>query len=166
MTPPRRSSAVPEAKSAIGWREWVSLPDLGVESIKAKVDTGARTSSLHASDIEEFMRDGIEHVRFTIYPEQRSSDPEISVALPLLARRRVTNSGGKAELRHVVETDVLLMDQRWSIEITLTRRSNMGFRMLLGRQAIRGHFAVDSGRSFLAGKRLKKKGSTRRRLKR
>lgn len=168
MTPPRRSPAVPEAKSVIGWREWVGLPDLGVESIKAKVDTGARTSSLHASDIEEFVRDGIEHVRFKIHPEQRTSQPEITVELPLLARRRVRNSGGKAELRAVVETEIQLMGQRWTIELTLTRRSNMGFRMLLGRQASRGHFAVDPGRSFLAGRRLKKKKarSTRRTLKR
>ena len=133
------------------------LPALGVTSIKAKVDTGARTSSLHASDIEVFVRKGVEHVRFCVHPNQRSSLPEISVELPLLAWRHVRNSGGKAELRPVVETEIELAGQRWSIELTLTRRTAMGFRMLLGRQAIRGHFVVDPGKSFLTGKPPAKK---------
>ena len=157
MSPPRRPAKVPAVKATIGWREWVRLPDFGVDFIKAKVDTGARTSSLHASDIEDFVRDGVDYVRFCVHPEQRSSHPEILVEAPLVARRRVRNSGGKTELRPVVETDIDLLGQRWSIELTLTRRTDMGFRMLLGRQAIRGHFVVDPGRSFLSGKRTKKK---------
>jgi len=163
MSPAKRRSAAPVPKPVIGWREWVRLPELGIKSVKAKVDTGARTSSLHASDIEEFARDGVDYVRFCVHPEQRRSRPVITVEVPLLARRRVTNSGGKSELRPVVETTIELMGQRWPIELTLTRRTTMGFRMLLGRQAIRGHFVVDPGRSFVAGKRPKKKRPSQRR---
>lgn len=140
-------------RPTIGWREWVSLPELGAAAIKAKVDTGARTSSLHASDLVEFVKDGVDHIRFVIHPDQRRSRPAIALELPLLGRRRVTNSGGGAEVRPVVVTDIELLGHRWPIEITLTRRGAMGFRMLLGRQAIRGHVVVDPGRSFLAGKR-------------
>lgn len=140
----------------IGWREWVALPDLGVDYIKVKVDTGARTSSLHAFDLEESVRDGVAVVRFMIHPEQRRAHPEVPVELPLVARRRVRDSGGRSELRPVVETEVSLHGQRWPIELTLTRRDAMGFRMLLGRQAIRNRFLVDPGRSYCAGKRIRK----------
>lgn len=140
----------------IGWREWVALPELGVEYIKVKVDTGARTSSLHAFDLEEAVRGGVPVVRFMIHPEQRRAHPEIPVELPLVARRRVRDSGGRSELRPVVETEVSLHGRRWPIELTLTRRDAMGFRMLLGRQAIRNRFLVDPGRSYCAGKRIRK----------
>jgi hypothetical protein len=125
---------------------------MGVDFIKAKVDTGARTSSLHAFDLREVTRDGLVMVRFLVHPMQRRSEPEIEVELPLLARRKVRDSGGKTELRPVVETRVELFGQSWPIEITLTRRDSMGFRMLLGRQGIRGRFVVDPGSSYLAGK--------------
>lgn len=141
----------------IGWREWVRMPELGIDHIKAKVDTGARTSSLHAFDIHEFVRDGTPYVRFLIHPEQRRARPEIAAELPLLARRRVRDSGGKVELRPIVETQVELHGERWPIELTLTSRDAMGFRMLLGRQAIRGHFIVDPGASYYAGKRPRRK---------
>ena len=144
----RRSKGRPARLPVIGWREWLALPELGVESIKAKVDTGARTSSLHAFDITETTVDGVVHVRFTIHPTQRKAEPSISVELPLVAKRRVRDSGGKTELRPVVETTVGLLGEEWPIEITLTRRDAMGFRMLLGRQAIKGRFVVDPGRSF------------------
>ena len=140
-------------KPIIGWREWVRFPDLGVDAIKAKVDTGARTSSLHAFDLEHVQVDGRPYVRFVIHPAQDSAHPSIPVELPLLARRRVKDSGGKAQLRPVVEATVELFGQQWPIEITLTRRDAMGFRMLLGRQAIRRRFVVDPGRSFLGGTR-------------
>jgi hypothetical protein len=162
MSRPSRLVKGPHSKQIIGWREWVRLPDLGVESIKAKVDTGARTSSLHAFDLEEFVRDGVDQIRFLVHPEQRLSHPTIPVELPLLARRRIRDSGGKSELRPVVETVIELLGQRWPIELTLTRRDAMGFRMLLGRQAVRRRFLVDPGSSFLAGKRLRKKRSQSR----
>jgi len=140
----------------IGWREWAALPDLGIDFIKVKVDTGARTSSLHAFDLVETVRDGIVIVEFMIHPEQRRAHPEIPAELPLTARRRVRDSGGRSELRPVVETEISLHGRRWPIELTLTRRDAMGFRMLLGRQAIRHRFVVDPGRSYCAGKRTRK----------
>ncbi len=149
----RPQKKAPPPRPRIGWREWVALPDLGVPAIKAKVDTGARTSALHAFDMEEFKRDGRWFVRFIVHPEQRSARPAIPVELPLLARRRVKDSGGKAQLRPVVKTTVELLGRRWPIEITLTRRDAMGFRMLLGRQAIRRRFLVDPGQSFFGGRR-------------
>jgi len=150
-------------KPVIGWREWIRFPELGIEAIKAKVDTGARTSSLHAFDVEEVEENGLTLIRFKIHPEQRVSRPTLSVELPLLARRRVRDSGGKAEFRPVVEAVIELLGQRWPIELTLTRRDAMGFRMLLGRQAIRRRFIVDPGDSYLAGKRSRKKGSLKKR---
>lgn len=163
--PSADSPADDESLPLIGWREWVSLPDLGVESIKAKVDTGARTSALHAFDIEEVERDGRPHIRFRIHPEQRVDEPEIEVELPLIDRRTVRDSGGRARTRPVVEARVEWMGRTWPIELTLTRRDLMGFRMLLGREAIRGRFTVDPGGSFYGGRRIRgsRKLSRRRR---
>ena len=163
MSLPKRKVKVPVAKPVIGWREWIKFPDLRIESIKAKVDTGARTSSLHAFDLEEFEKDGGTWVRFMVHPEQRKSTPTIPVELPLKGKRRVRDSGGKAELRPVVEARVELMGQSWPIEITLTSRDAMGFRMLLGRQGIRGRFLVDPGGSFYGGRRIRKKTSASKR---
>ena len=153
MSRPRRKRMELPLDRLIGWREWIRFPDLGIESIKAKVDTGARTSSLHAFDLKEIPHDGGTRVRFTIHPEQRRLDPTVRVELPLVGRRRVRDSGGKAEMRPVVKADIELLGERWPIELTLTRRDVMGFRMLLGRQAIRGRFLVDPGGSFYGGKR-------------
>jgi len=139
-------------RPVIGWREWVALPELGIPRIKAKVDTGARTSSLHAWDVEEFQLDGTAMVRFSVHPVQRDNDLEVRVEAPITDRRRVRPSTGKAELRPVVTTVVELLGMRWEVELTLTRRDSMGFRMLLGRQAIRRRLLVDPGRSFLCGK--------------
>ncbi|QDU65157.1 ATP-dependent zinc protease [Engelhardtia mirabilis] len=144
-----------EPRVVVGWREWVALPDLGVETIKAKVDTGARTSSLHAFNVVEFQRDGQDMVRFAIHPEQGRKRPEIQTEAPLLERRKVTPSSGHAELRPVVSTHIELLGRVFEVELTLTRRDAMGFRMLLGRQALRGRFVVDPGRSFLNGRRIK-----------
>ncbi|MCA9786108.1 MAG: ATP-dependent zinc protease [Candidatus Cloacimonetes bacterium] len=137
--------------SVIGWREWLALPDLGVGAIKAKVDTGARSSSLHAFDLQVFEREGASWVRFEIHPAQRSKDRAIEVEVPVLEFRRVRSSSGKAERRPVIKTTVELLGLRWPIELTLASRDKMGFRMLLGREAIRGHLLVDAGRSFLCG---------------
>ena len=144
------------ANLIIGWREWLSLPELDVPRIKVKVDTGARTSALHAFDIERFRRRGKDMVRFTVHPYQRSIETTIKTEAPLLDERVVRNSGGKEEMRPVIETTVKIGDQIWPIELTLTRRDVMGFRMLLGRQAVRGRALVNPGQSYLLGKRLKK----------
>jgi len=160
MCPPeakRKEKEAPSQLPVIGWREWVALPDMSVPSIKVKVDTGARTSSLHAFDLEYFTRDGIDMVRFEVHPEQRSEESAVSVEAPLIDKRFVRSSTGKAHERAVIHTTVELLGKSMVVELTLTRRDEMGFRMLLGRQAIRGRFLVDAGRSFLNGRRLKGK---------
>jgi hypothetical protein len=151
-------SRKPEDRRVIGWREWVALPDLGVRTVKAKVDTGARTSSLHAFDLQEFRKDSQDWVRFTIHPEQRSAKREKSVEARIHEWRNVRPSSGEAELRPVILTSIEILGETWEVELTLTRRDSMGFRMLLGRQAVRGYLIVDPGRSFLNGRRGKDTG--------
>ncbi len=136
-------------RPAIGWREWVALPELGIVEIKAKVDTGARTSSLHAYDIHEFSRRGQRMVRFKVHPVQRSRKQVVEAVAQLQDVRTVRPSSGQAEERPVIVTELELMGERWAVELTLTSRDAMGFRMLLGRQAMRRFFVVDPGRSFL-----------------
>jgi hypothetical protein len=141
-------SLEPNSKTVIGWREVVALPQLGIRSIKAKVDTGARSSSVHAFDIECFDRHGVEWVRFSIYPKQRSQANPIRAEAPVLDLREIRSSTGQLQQRYVILTNVELMGQSWPIELTLASREVMGFRMLLGRQAIRGRMVVDPQRSF------------------
>ncbi len=143
----------------IGWREWLRLPDLGVDRIKAKVDTGARSSALHAVEICRFERDGEPWVRFVVHPLQRQTRTEVQAEAPLLEERRIRPSTGKATLRPVILTRVSLAGRRWPIEVTLVNRDVMGFRMLLGRQAVRGRFLVDPGRSYLARRRVAAAGA-------
>lgn len=133
----------------IGWREWVMLPELGIHSIKAKVDTGARSSCIHAVNIEQFEAAGLQKVRFQIAPVQHDDSQLVQAEAKLLCQRTVTDSGGHQEQRPVVLTTVSLGGSIWPIELTLTNRDVMGFRMLLGRQAIRDRFLVDPGHSFL-----------------
>jgi hypothetical protein len=132
----------------IGWREWVELPDLGGAVVKAKVDTGARTSAIHAFDVEFFVRRGRERVRFTLHPLLHGSAGAVVAESDVVDRRRVRSSDGRAEVRPVILTSLRLMGQTWPVELTLTARDEMGFRMLLGRQAVRRRFRVDPGRSF------------------
>lgn len=148
----------------IGWREWLGLPQLGIEAIKAKVDTGARSSALHAFDIEEFTAgDGKPMVRFKVHPFQRDAATTVEAVAPLVDRRPVRSSHGDETVRPVIVTAVALGGQVCDIEITLVRRDAMGFRMLLGREAVRRRFVVDPGRSYVTGRRKhrrrKKKGN-------
>ena len=147
--PPELDSNLP----TVGWREWLALPALGIPAVKAKIDTGARSSALHAFDIELFERDHQPMVRFRVHPWQQNNEEEIVAEAPLAGQRLVRNSGGIETLRPVITTDVELAGRRWPIELTLTSRDAMGFRMLLGREAVRRRFLVDPGRSYLAGKR-------------
>jgi hypothetical protein len=133
----------------IGWREQVALPELGIFDVKAKVDTGARSSALHAFDIEIFEHDGKTIVGFKVHPYQRDNHRTIIAQAELLDQRQVRNSGGQTQLRPVIQTPVELGNETFPIELTLTNRDVMGFRMLLGRQAVRGRFLVDAGQSFL-----------------
>ena len=140
-------------KQLCGWREWVELPSLGVGPIKAKVDTGARTSAIHADAIEEFHRGGDLWARFLVHPNQRSKRGATWCEAPVADQRTVRDSGGRTEERYVVKTDLRIGEQTWPIEITLTSRDSMGFRMLLGRTALRKRLLVDPGRSYLVGKK-------------
>lgn len=136
----------------LGWREWLALPEFGVPAIKVKVDTGARSSALHAHNLRMVQRGGEEYALFEVRPLQRKSTPSYEVEAVVVDRRKVTSSGGHQEIRPVIVVDVEIMGNRWPIEVTLTKRDSMGFRMLLGRQAIRRRFVVDPGRSFLGGR--------------
>ncbi len=127
----------------------MSLPELGIDAVKAKVDTGARSSSLHAYAIRDFERDGVAMVRFKVHPVQRDTKSWVQAEAALLDRRLVRNPGGREELRPVISTVVSAGGASWRIELTLTSRDTMGFRMLLGRQAMRNRFVVDPGRSFI-----------------
>ena len=139
----------------LGWREWVSLPELNIDAIKAKVDTGARTSALHAFTVEPFNDRGVLKVRFAVHPIQRRNDIEVSCVANVKDERTVTDSGGHKEKRFVIETLISLGGETWPIELTLTNRDSMGFRMLLGRTALKGRYLVKSDSSYRIGKRPK-----------
>jgi hypothetical protein len=147
--PPRMSRKADEQKQVIGWREWVQLPELGVIEMKVKVDTGADNSSLHAFNLQRFERDGTEYVRFEIHPKQRSRKPSITCEAPLAMEKKVKNPGGRSELRPVIRTKVVVAGIELDALVNLTSRDEMGFRMLLGRRAMRSRFVVDPGRSYL-----------------
>ena|SRR5665213_2817153 len=136
-------------KKIIGWRETISLPELGIQALKCKVDSGAATSALHATKIRYLEKlDGEKWVSFVV-TEQMHPRKTIRVRAPLVEQRKVKSSMGHASIRPVIRTDVELGGERWSIEITLVNRDPMGFRMLLGRRAIRSLFLIHPARSFI-----------------
>lgn len=141
------------SKPIVGWREWVALPKIGIGRIKAKIDTGARTSALHAYDVVVIKRQGREFVRFKVHPLQRVTRKVIDCEAPLKEWRYVTDSGGRRTLRPVIFTTVEMGGVSIEIEITLIARDQMGFRMLIGREAIKGKWVVDPAKSFIAGSR-------------
>ena len=147
--PPRKPTKQP---AVIGWREWVTLPDLGGAVVRAKIDTGARTASLHAFGLETFEGDdGKEMARFAIHPDHRNPGPAVIVETPIVGWRKVKNPGGRTEDRPVIKTRLAIGRFRVTTELNLTRRDQMGMPMLLGRQTVRRRFVVDPGRSYLIG---------------
>ena len=145
--------AKPGDRFTVGWREWVGLPELGVSHIKAKLDTGAKTSALHAFDIEAFRKGGEDWVRFNIHPAQRDDSLSVACEAKVADRRHVTNSGGHREERYVIRTELKMGEETWPIELTLTGRDEMGFRMLIGRSAMHRRLGIDPARSFQANKK-------------
>lgn len=139
-------------KRMLGWREWVGLPELAIPAVKAKIDTGARTSALHAFYIEPFTRDDREYVRFGIHMRRKLQTIEKECIVPVIDRRTVTDSGGRSEERIVICTPIIIGAEQWSAEITLANRDGMKYCMLLGRSALAGRFQVDISHSYLSGK--------------
>jgi len=144
-------------KRIIGWREWVALPRLGVPAIKAKLDTGARSSAIHAFDVQPVWIDGREWVRFSVHPRQRNDSYVIPCLAPLIDRRWVSNPGGRRERRTVIAASVWIDDEEWPIDLSLTDRDEMGFRLLIGRSAMKGRLVIDPTRSYCAGRQLMKR---------
>nr|CAA6828782.1 MAG: hypothetical protein sometimes fused to ribosomal protein S6 glutaminyl transferase [uncultured Thiotrichaceae bacterium] len=139
--------------ATVGWREWVSLPELGLPAIKAKVDTGARTSALHAFELERYRHEGQDKVRFSMHPIQRQTETVVICEAVIKDQREVTDSGGHTELRYVIETLLQVGEASWPIELTLTNRDNMRFRMLIGRQAMNNNLLVNPASSYVQGKK-------------
>ena len=140
----------------LGWREWVSLPELGLSQIKAKVDTGARTSALHAFQLSPFIKNGAQHIEFLMHPKQQNTETVVPCVARAIDRRTVTDSGGHREERWVIETQLVIGDHTWPIEVTLTQRDNMRFRMLIGRTALTGRALVDSAKSYQVGRKRRR----------
>lgn len=147
--PKTRKKPKPASTAAvIGWREWVQLPGLLELPVKAKVDTGARTSAIHAFNIARIQVDGDDWVEFDVHPVQRMRQPIVRCRAPLLDQRHVISSSGHKQLRYVVKTTAVIGEVRWKIELSLADRDQMGFRMLLGREALRRRFVIDPAGSY------------------
>ncbi|MBS2940316.1 ATP-dependent zinc protease [Nocardioides sp. J2M5] len=151
-TPFEDPNDAPASKVVVGWREWVGLPQAGVDFMKAKIDTGARSSSIHAFDLEAYEHDRAEWVRFSIHPWQKSDDDHVELSLPVLDMREVRSSNGQVEKRYAVALDVTLAGRTITTVMTLSNRDEMGFRMLIGREALERGFLVDSSLSYAGGK--------------
>ncbi len=155
-------AARPDPLPVCGWREWVGLPELSIRSIKAKFDSGARSSCLHAFDTELIEREGAEWVRFAVHPIQRNDEKVIWCEAPVFDRRSVRSSNGEVSQRILIRTELSIFGSVWPIDVTLHNRDAMGFRMLIGREAVRGRFVIDPGGSYYAG-RPKRKSKRQRR---
>ena len=141
-----------KAPIAVGWREWSTLPDLGIKAIKAKLDTGARTSTLHTFFVEPYDKDGKEMIRFGLHPFQRRKDYEVTCSAEVLDRRVILDSGGKRDHRYIIRTTLSLAGLEWPIEVSLTNREDLRFRFLVGREAMKNRLMVDPGKSYVLGR--------------
>jgi hypothetical protein len=140
---------VRQRPTTIGWREWVQLPDLGITEMKAKIDTGADNSSLHAFNLTRIEVDGVLHVRFEVHPRQRKRKPALPCQAEVVMERKVKNPGGRTELRPVIRTRLIVAGREIDALVNLTVRDEMTFRLLLGRRTIRRQFLVDPGKSYV-----------------
>ena len=138
-------------KATVGWREWVAFPELGIDRINAKIDSGAKTSALHAFRPQEVRIDGVDYVEFYVHPKQRHREPEIFCRAELVDKRLVTSSNGMQQNRYVVATQLAVGGRSYRIELTLTDRDEMSFRVLIGREALKRRFVIDPGKSYLMG---------------
>lgn len=154
----------PHEAVVVGWREWVSLPSLGIARIKAKLDTGARTSALHALRCERYTERGAPHVRLHVQPRQREGGRVLVVETAIIDERTVADSSGHRERRIVIASEFTLGTAQWPIELTITNRDSLRFRMLLGRSAMHGHLIIDPDRSYVLGKPDKVKPKAARRV--
>ncbi len=146
-----------KTKKTIGWKEWFGLDCINLPAIKGKIDTGAKTSSLHAFNIESFYIEDVEYVKFDIHPLQKNKRLVRTCMARVIDRRMVSDSGGKKEKRFVIKSDLRIGESKIRIELTLANRDSMAFRMLLGREAIKqAKMLVDPSKSFLQGKLRKK----------
>ncbi|WP_028114883.1 ATP-dependent zinc protease family protein [Ferrimonas kyonanensis] len=145
----------PSSLPRAGWREWVALPELGIERIKAKMDTGARTSCLHAFYTQVFEKEGRPWLEFHVHPSQGDVDTVVICQSPIVDWRDVSDSGGHVENRPVILTQLTLGHESWPVEMTVTNRDTMKFRMLIGRTAMRGRLVIDSDSSYLLGEQSK-----------
>lgn len=132
----------------VGWQEWVALPELGLPALKAKIDTGAKTSALHTHRIEAYGTGKRLKVRFAVRPSPETGDLEVESDAGVVDRREVVSSNGVPEMRYVIMTTLSIAGRQWPIEVTLTNRERMTYRMLIGRQAIRSDVLVDCASSF------------------
>ncbi len=147
----RKHGFLKKFPAVTGWREWVTLPRLGIDALRAKLDTGADTSALHTAEARLFEHRGQSYVSFTVHPRPEEPDYTVLFEAPLIGQRWVKNSSGQGHLRPVIRTPMCLGGLCWEIELTLTRRDTMNYAMLLGRQALAGNILVDSSRSYMAG---------------
>jgi len=150
------TSIQPHTSTIIGFREWIALPDLSLIALKAKIDTGAKTSSLHAFEIKHVKRGGKSYIKFKVHPIQKNLELVVSCSAPLVDRRIVTDSGGHQELRYVIHTTIHMGGMKKIIELTLSNRESMKFRMLIGREALK-QFYIDPSQSYLLKKSQKQK---------
>ncbi|AOW76344.1 ribosomal protein S6 modification protein [Colwellia sp. PAMC 20917] len=139
-------------KVVIGRLESIALPDLAIDDLQVRVDTGAKTSSLHVDNIKKLIVDGVHSVTFDLHPDMHNVDTMQKCTAPISDMRKVKSSNGTTEQRYVIETPIVLGEEKWSIEITLTDRSDMSYLMLLGREALGKRFLVDPSKVFLGSK--------------